>query len=138
MAPELLAAVMCKESSGRLDARSSKDALGLFQLRLPTARERAARLGLAAPSEADLLSDGLLNARLGANYLAYLIDRFDGVEPALVAYYAGPTRLARELREVGGWGEWHARKRAAGDSQLLAYVDKVLEFRERIEAKAIF
>ena len=37
----LLAAVMCKESSGRIGVRSSADALGLFQLRIETARERA-------------------------------------------------------------------------------------------------
>ncbi len=137
--PTLLAAMMCKESSGRLDARSYANALGLFQLRLPTAVEQAGKLNLPAPTEADLLSDGELNARLGANYFAYLLKRFEGSErQALIAYNTGPTRFARMLRESGGWDAWHAERKAAGNSQLLAYMNKVLEFQDRIAERGIF
>ena len=64
--PNLLAGVAYAESKGKLSAVSQRDALGLFQLMLPTARERARELGLPEPTRSDLLSDAQLNARLAA------------------------------------------------------------------------
>lgn len=137
--PSLLAAVMFAESSGRVSARSSVGALGLFQVMLPTARERAQVLGLAEPTEDVLLSDPLLNARLGADYLSWLLDRYDGhVERALIAYNAGPTKLSRWEEEAGGYEAWRAERVAAGNSDVLAYADKVISHSARFRSRRLF
>jgi len=137
--PHLLAAILFAESSGRVAARSKADALGLFQLLLPTARERAVVLGLPEPSEEDLLSDPLLNARLGADYFSWLLDRQGGdVERALIAYNAGPTRLEAWIAEAGGYEAWRAERAAAGDSDVLAYAAKVERYRQRFQEQGLF
>jgi soluble lytic murein transglycosylase-like protein len=137
--PNLLAAILFCESSGRVGARSPKDALGLFQLRLPTARERAVVLGLPEPTEEDLLSDPLLNARLGADYFSWLLDRQGGdVERALIAYNAGPTRLAQWIAEAGDYATWRAARVAAGNSGVLAYAAKVERYRRRFREQGLF
>ena len=137
--PYLLAGLMMAESSGRVSVRSNKGALGLFQLMPTTAGERARVLGLPEPTEEELLSDPLLNARLGADYLSWLLDRNGGdVERALVAYNAGPARLDRWIDEAGGWEAWRDERRAAGNSDVLAYVDKVRRYTDRFRSKALF
>lgn len=137
--PYLLAGVMQAESSGRVGVVSSAGALGLFQLMPATAKERAQKLGLPEPSEEDLLSDALLNARLGADYLAWLLRRYEGNEErALVAYNTGPTRLLRWEREAGGWEPWRAERLAAGNSDVLAYARKVLDHKAGFQRRGLF
>jgi soluble lytic murein transglycosylase len=129
--PNLLAAIMLSESGGRVNAVSRVDALGLFQLMLPTAQERARRLRLPEPSREDLLSDALLNARLAADYLRWLERRYDGhLEQMLIAYNAGPGRLRRWIREAGSYDAWRAEREAAGDSGVLRYAAKVMRYRD--------
>jgi len=129
--PNLLAAIMLAESGGQVDAVSSAGALGLYQLMLPTAVEQARGLGLGDPTRDDLLSDGRLNARLAASYIAWLERRFDGaLEPMLVAYNAGPNRLARWIRDAGGYSAWRAERDAAGNSDVLRYAAKVEHWRD--------
>lgn len=128
--PNLLAGVMLAESSGRRDAVSSAGALGLFQLMLPTARERAELLGLQAPTREDLLRDEALNARLAGSYLRWLLKRYKGaLEPALVAYNAGPGRLERWIAEFGSYAAWRAAREDS--SPVLAYARKVQAYAER-------
>lgn len=129
--PNLLAAIMLSESGGRVGAVSKAGALGLFQLMLPTARERAQRMRLPEPSRDDLLEDGRLNTRLAAHYVKWLERRYDGdLERVLIAYNAGPGRLERWLREAGGWSAWREEREAAGDSTVLRYAAKVAHYRE--------
>ncbi len=136
--PYLLGGLMVAESSGRVDARSGKGALGLFQLMPVTARWRAEELGLPAPTEEALLSDALLNARLGANNLRWLLDTYDGDEErALVAYNLGTGALARQVREIGGWPAWRTRAQAAGDSELLAFAQRVLRYRDLFREQGV-
>jgi soluble lytic murein transglycosylase len=103
--PALLAALVRQESRFDLRARSARDALGLMQLKLATAREVARELHVAAPSESSLF-DPAINVRLGVRYLERLLHRFDGdVVAALCAYNAGPSTLGtawRSLVERGG------------------------------------
>ncbi len=127
---ELLAAIMFVESRGRVDAVSHKTALGLFQLMLPTAQERARRLDLPEPSREDLLSDPVLNGRLAGAYLRWLDLRFDAdLEKMLIAYNAGPTRLRNWIREAGSYEAWRAEREAAGNSDVLRYVAEVERLR---------
>lgn len=134
--PNLLAGIALAESSGRVDAVSSAGALGMFQLMLPTARERARKLGLREPSREELLTDAALNARLGAAYLRWLLERYGGdPEKALVAYNAGPGRLDGWIREHGDYPSW--RSALLGKSSVLAYAAKVLRYRERFLARGV-
>ncbi|TAJ07477.1 MAG: hypothetical protein EPO68_16435, partial [Planctomycetota bacterium] len=126
-------------------ARSSKGALGLFQLMPGTAADMARELDLPAPTEEQLLSDAELNARLGARYLAALVLRFGragleetDVEPALVAYNTGPARLERLVEQSGGWDAWRDERARAGNSGLLAYAARVLKARDFYREQRLF
>ena len=130
--PNLLAAIMLSESGGKVDAVSSADALGLFQLQLGTAGDCARYMRLPEPTREELLTESLLNARLGARYLVWLGERFDGnLEQVLIAYNAGPARLRAWIKEAGGYAAWRAERVSAGNSDVLAYVAKVERMRER-------
>lgn len=134
--PNLLAGVALAESSGRPEAVSSAGALGMFQLMLPTARERAALLRLPEPSRDDLLRDPALNGRLAANYLRWLLRRYSGnAEAALCAYNAGPGRVDGWIRARGSYDAWRAER--AGESAVLAYAQKVLHFRDEFAQRAV-
>jgi soluble lytic murein transglycosylase len=133
--PYLLAGLVYVESGGDPRAVSSVDALGLFQLRLPTAVERAEVLGLSAPDRAELLADPELNARLGAAYLTWLVDYCEGdLERALVCYNAGLGKVQGWIEEAG-WEAWRAERLAAGNSKVLRYASDVVRFAERFRSR---
>jgi soluble lytic murein transglycosylase-like protein len=137
--PYLLAGLMVRESSGDKRAKSSAGAVGLFQLRPITYRWRAEEMGLEEPTENDLLDDALLNTRLGANNMAWLLATYDGdTERALVAYNLGTGKLKKYCDAAGGWEAWRAERAAAGSSNLLAYAAKVLEYAEAFREKQLF
>lgn len=140
--PYLLGALAYHESSGRPDAVSPADALGLVQLKLATARERARILGIEEPDRDDLLSDAGLNLRLGAAYLAYLVGRQDGsVERALMAYNAGPTKFGRWLRDAGGYAAWRAARDAEGPpayGSVRAFSARVIATADDLRAMRLF
>lgn len=84
LAPELLRAVIAKESAFYPCAVSPKGALGLMQLMPGTAQE----LGVADPMDPSQNVDG------GARLLKQLIGRYGGdLALALSAYNAGPARV---------------------------------------------
>lgn len=138
--PYLVAGAVHAESSGRVDAVSSVGAMGLMQLRPATAAERAERLGITRFREQDLVRDPALNLRLGCAYLRYLFDRFgeEDPRPALMAYNAGPNKVARWFLDAGGFETWLAEQNAAapaGPGSVRHYATKVLataaSYRER-------
>jgi soluble lytic murein transglycosylase-like protein len=136
--PCLMAGIMYVESRGRIDAVSDKGALGLFQLVPAAASDAAKRLHLPEPTRDDLLTDPLLNARLGAVYLAWLY-RNEGPnwERVLVAYNAGRGKLAKWLKDAGGWDAWRKQHEEKGDSGALVYAQEVLEFAERFRERDV-
>lgn len=96
--PDLAAAIIETESSGRPRAVSSAGALGLMQLMPRTAAAMAKELGLDKPSREDLF-DKELNIRLGVYFLSKLRKRFgEEREFVIAAYHAGPTRVDRWRR----------------------------------------
>jgi soluble lytic murein transglycosylase len=110
LSDSLLFALIRTESGFRPDAVSNMDAYGLAQLILPTAQSMAAQLKAGRATRSRLLRDPVFNVRLGAAYLRYLLDRYDGSEPlALAAYNAGPNAvdawLAMRVRRVEGVGD---------------------------------
>lgn len=134
--PCLLAGVMYVESRGQVDAVSPKDACGLFQLLPAAAGDAAKRLRLPAPSTADLLQDPVLNTRLGASHLAWLI-RTDGpdLERVLVGYNAGRAKLARWEKDAGGWQAWRAQQLVRDTSGAFTYALDVLEFTQKFRER---
>ena len=95
-------------------------------------------MGLPSPSKRDLLSDAGLNARLGAHYLAWLLPRFEGDEErVLIAYNAGPGRLKRWTQDAGSYAAWRDARERAGDSELLAYVRDVQNYRQRFADRGV-
>ncbi|MCK6447297.1 MAG: lytic transglycosylase domain-containing protein [Planctomycetes bacterium] len=138
--PHLLAGLVFVESRGKVGALSGAEALGLFQLKLETAVERAVLLGLEAPTREQLLEDAELNALLGAHHLKWLLERYDGdLERALVAYNAGSGRVDRWSKSAGGWSRWRDAAESSGRSDVLGYVADVLHWRDFfVERATIF
>ncbi len=129
--PWLLAGLVYTESRGDPEARSSIGALGLCQLHPETAAEMAARLGLGDPPWTPAE-----NLRMGAHYLAGLLDRFGSdLDLALLAYRLGPGTVARALREAGGRDAWIARLRGERSGPW-EYRTQVLRFTERFRERA--
>lgn len=107
----LLLAVIEVESSYRRTGRSNVGALGLMQLMPSTARAFAKKAGVKWRGPRSLL-DPDTNIEIGATYLAYLFDRFDGdADLALAAYCHGPAAIRRALRSRSGLS---ARQRGYG------------------------
>ncbi|MFT7670876.1 MAG: soluble lytic murein transglycosylase-like protein [Planctomycetota bacterium] len=129
--PYLLAALVYAESSGRVDAISSADALGLTQLRTDAANDAAKRIGVESPSREALLSDARLNLRLGAAHFAWIMEHEDAdVLRSLMAYNAGRARLRRWARAEGSYAAWYEKQKRAGDSEVLAYAERVQNYAE--------
>ena len=98
------------ESEFTQRARSPMNAIGLTQLRLPTAR-----FYVPDVTEAQLF-DRDLNLRIGFRFLKDLLERFDGnVDHALLAYNRGPTTVAAILAQGGDPRNGYARKVIKGD-----------------------
>lgn len=94
--PELGYRLVQVESRFLRGAASQRGAVGLTQVRLPTARSY-----MPGATEKDL-RDGDTNLRLGFRYLRDLLRRFDGdLELALVAYNRGPT-IVDSIATSGG------------------------------------
>jgi soluble lytic murein transglycosylase len=90
--PFFVAGLIRQESLFHTSIRSSAGAVGLMQLMPGTAQEVARSLGIRY--QAALLSDPEYNVRLGTQYLASMVRRYDGrAQDALSAYNAGPGRI---------------------------------------------
>jgi soluble lytic murein transglycosylase len=90
-----LFAVMRQESLFRADAVSRANAQGLMQ-QLPTTAAAVAQRWHVTLHGAESLFDPAIAVTLGAAQLRELLDQYDGaIVPALAAYNAGTTRVAR-------------------------------------------
>jgi soluble lytic murein transglycosylase len=126
--PDLLRAVVRKESAFRPEARSAAGALGLTQL-LPATADRLGVLSGLALDPSARLSAPETSVALGAQYLGLLLERFQVEAAALSAYNAGPVQAAAWTRAQAGqpldeWVEGIPYKETRG------YVKAVLAARE--------
>jgi soluble lytic murein transglycosylase len=96
--PELILALVVKESSIYNWSKSRVGALGLMQIRPTTGRALAKAINIPWNGKKTLFKPHL-NIKLGTHYLAKLVDRFGKIEVALTAYNYGPTRVARMLKK---------------------------------------
>ncbi|HEY8596106.1 MAG TPA: lytic transglycosylase domain-containing protein [Devosiaceae bacterium] len=94
-------AIARQESHFNVDAVSRSGALGLMQLMPATAKETAAKVGVAY-SHTRLTSDPAYNALLGSTYLAGQLDRFNGsLILAAAAYNAGGGNVSKWIATFG-------------------------------------
>ena len=106
---ELVASVINVESSFDENAKSSKGAIGLMQLKYSTAKyiveyyssndylstnnlENVNENNISLTSENDLFNPKI-NIEIGCMYLRYLLDKFSVLDTALASYNAGETRV---------------------------------------------
>ncbi len=114
--PALIHAVIRAESNYSPMALSPKGAIGLMQV-MPTT---GARFGVTAKA----LRQPDTNIRIGTQYLAWLLDRFDGdVELALAGYNAGENAVLRHGQRIPPYAETRA------------YVPRVLGYYEQLRGK---
>ena len=93
---ELVAGLICIESSFDNTTISSKGAVGLMQI-LPSTAEWLCELNNIEYND-DKLTDPEFNINLGCYYLNLLIKKFDNVDTAIVAYNAGEGTVKNWLK----------------------------------------
>lgn len=100
--PFVVAALMAQESTFDARIRSAANAWGLMQI-LPSTGARVARQLDIRPFSTASLTRPEINVRLGTQYFADLVRRYNGdVAAALAAYNAGENRVDRWLKERPG------------------------------------
>lgn len=94
-------AIMRQESEFNQAVVSSAGATGIFQVMPDTGRDAAKKLGIAYDRDA-WRHDPAYNIRLGAAYVANLVNNYDGnYVMAIAGYNAGPGRIRDWVREYG-------------------------------------
>ncbi|HEY3130277.1 MAG TPA: transglycosylase SLT domain-containing protein [Acidobacteriota bacterium] len=92
--PELVAAVILRESRFQPDAKSPAGARGLMQLLPSTAKELASAAGLPPPSPEDLYQPGL-SVKLGTLHLDRLVRQLKYPEMVVASYNGGSDNVLR-------------------------------------------
>ncbi len=108
VAPDLFQGLVREESAYQPAVSSWAGAMGLSQLMWPTAKDTARKMGITGLRRS-MLSDPATNLAIGATYLDWQLERFDGNPAcALAAYNAGPGAVERWLRARSGYpvDEW--------------------------------
>ncbi|MDK9696465.1 MAG: lytic transglycosylase domain-containing protein [Siculibacillus sp.] len=94
-------AIMRQESEFNQAVVSLAGATGIFQVMPDTGRDAAKKLGIAYDRDA-WRNDPAYNIRLGAGYVANLVNNYDGnYVMAIAGYNAGPGRIRDWVREYG-------------------------------------
>jgi hypothetical protein len=105
--PFLILGLIDVESDFRRDATSPVGAYGLMQIRPDTLAWVARKSGVTLPATL-IAKDPALCVRLGIRYLKQLHDQFHSLDLALMAYNAGPNKVAALSVERHGldpyWG----------------------------------
>lgn len=97
--PELLMAIIERESSGRSDVVSSAGCIGLMQINPKYHAERMERLGVTDLTDIDG------NIHVGTDYLLELFKEHGDLYMVLMTYNMGEAR-ARELCEQGKYSSY--------------------------------
>jgi hypothetical protein len=119
--PFLILAMIYVESKFDPVAVSNKGAMGLMQVMPATGEFIAGKLGIPFNGDKSLF-DPVINVRLGIYYFSSLINRFESIDQALIAYNAGPTRFLNTASLRNGKS---------------TYLTRVLHFRSLLEDEGI-
>jgi soluble lytic murein transglycosylase len=132
--PALIAGVIYTESRFRVQT-SSAGAVGLMQLMPATADYIARKSGGTAFVQGDLATPQV-NIAYGSWYLRYLLSKYDGNELlALAAYNAGEGAVDRWRRAASARGEKFRAADHIPFRETRAYVERVLDARERYRSE---
>jgi soluble lytic murein transglycosylase len=113
--PLLVHALIREESRYNPDALSRVKALGLMQLMPGTAYGVAKRLSVPLSGTQEVLKPDL-NIKLGTNYLAYTLRRFDNnALLAIASYNGGPNAVQ----------SWFQQHKLAGNSDFDTFVENI-------------
>ena len=94
-------AIMRQESEFNMSIVSSAGATGIFQVMPDTGKDAAKYLGIPY-NKAAWKTDPSYNIRLGAAYVARLVDNYDGnYVMAIAGYNAGPGRIRDWVQRFG-------------------------------------
>lgn len=127
LSPQLLLAVAREESMFDPRARSKAGAIGLMQIMPETARWLARKYGWAGARCIDL-EDPMCNVAIGSEYLAYLIEKFDGsLVVALAAYNGGEGKTADWRKRFAALYDPMIAKELINLRETRFYVSKVLD-----------
>ncbi len=99
LSAELVASVVNVESRYNPNAKSSKGAIGLMQVKLSTAEYLIEIYNLDIEITEDDLYTPKTNLTFGCMYLNYLLQKFEDCYTALAAYNAGETRVLTWLKD---------------------------------------
>lgn len=94
-------------------AKSSSDAVGLWQFKEATARS----YGLVVSAQKDERYDAELSTRAACRYLKALYLQFEDWELVLAAYNAGPSAIQKLVQNKAGRDYWSLRKLLPSQTQ---------------------
>jgi len=120
--PRMLVAVPAVESRFHANARGRHGEVGMWQLRVATARRFGSYVGPGRDDRRHLER----GTRTAARYLAYLHARYGDWPLALAAYNAGEGRVDRALRRTGQSDFWALAADGALPRHTREYVPRVL------------
>ncbi len=112
--PLIIYAIIYTESSFKRFAISNKGAIGIVQVNPDVGREVAYELGI--PFSEELLFDCEYNLKIGIHYFKKMLEIFNDIELAFVAYNMGPTYIFNKIKNK----EFISRK-------YLSRIEKLLE-----------
>lgn len=96
--PLWIYSIIKAESNFRVDAKSTSNAIGLMQIMLSTAQEIGTDFQNDEITE-EKLYDAELNIQIGTAYFRSLMDKYNNVNLALIAYNAGMGNLDNWLEQ---------------------------------------
>lgn len=97
--PLFVYSIIKAESNFKETAKSNSDALGLMQVMQPTAEEIGARLRIEEKITEEKLYEPETNIRIGIKYFKSLLDKYDNLNLAIIAYNAGMGNLDSWLEQ---------------------------------------
>ena len=100
LSPELIVAMIEKESSGKRKAVSSANCIGLMQISPKWQKDRMEKLGVTD------LTDAYSNILVGCDLVAELFDKYGDVYAVLMAYNEGEYSGAIERAENGEYSAY--------------------------------
>jgi len=95
--PAIIASVINAESGFRRNAVSNKGAVGLMQIMPTTAEWLAGKMDIEFSQE--MLKNPRTNILIGTFYLNYLLNKFQDLRTALIAYNAGEGKVITWLTD---------------------------------------
>ncbi len=127
--PNLIYAVIKRESSFNKDAVSQSGAKGLMQIMDPTSKQMARKIDTIDDKNYDVF-DPYTNIHIGTKYLSYLIKYFDGnYYLAIIAYNAGMGRVDTWLEaEYNEYTDYTKLLENIKYNETKTYFEKVLNY----------